>query len=73
MFIVLASKKIVFLFAIAQVHWLPWQLRIYGKSENWHLLLSQCRYFDKGLLKYSLSSPLLIISFLSKLLNLIKG
>ena len=42
-----------------------------GKRENWHLLLSHCRYFDKILQKFSLSSPLPVISILFELLILI--
>ena len=46
-------------------HWL-----IMGKNENWHLLLSQCRYLN-FLQKCFLISPLRFIWILSKSLNLI--
>ena len=44
-----------------------------GKNETCHSLLSLCRYFDKSFTEFlcSLSSPLLTLSILSKLLNLI--
>ena len=42
-----------------------------GKSGNWHLFMSFCRYFDKVLQKCSWSSPLLTIWILSKPLILI--
>ena len=42
-----------------------------GKSGNWHLLLSHCRYLTTVLQKYSMSIPLPTIWILSKPLNLI--
>ena len=42
-----------------------------GEKENWPLLLSYYRYFDKSFTEMFLSSPLPDVSFLSKPLNLI--
>ena len=41
-------KNFVFFIAIAQALWLLFLLTYSGKSENWDLLLSHCRYFDKS-------------------------
>ena len=51
MFITLVSTKLVFFIAVAHVLLFLWQLKSFhcnGKSENWHLLLFHCRYFDKS-------------------------
>ena len=53
MFITLAATKVVFLVDVALVLSLLWQLEDFpltynGKRENWPLLLSHCRYFDKS-------------------------
>ena len=43
----------MFFIAVANVLSLLWQHKVFidlqleGKSENWHLLLFHCRYFDK--------------------------
>ena len=52
---------------------LKFPLTYNGKNETCHSLLSLCRYFDKSFTEClcSLSSPLLTLSILSKLLNLI--
>ena len=52
---------------------LKFPLTYNGKNETCHSLLSLCRYFDKSFTEFlcSLSSPLLTLSILSKLLNLI--
>ena len=55
---------------LLQLDRIKFPLTYIGKSENWHLLLSHCRYFDKVLQKCSLSSPLPNISVLSRLVNL---
>ena len=52
MTITLASTKNGAFIAAANVLLLLWQLKIFHwlsneKNENWHLLLSYCRYFDK--------------------------
>ena len=45
MFIILASTKVAFLVNVALV---LSPLTYNGKSENWPLLLSHCRYFEKN-------------------------
>ena len=72
-FITLASTKIAFLLPLLMYFRcygnLKFPLTYNGKSENWLLLLSHCRYFDKPFT--DMTSPLPNISVLSKPLNLI--
>ena len=66
----------MFFIAVARVLSLVWQLKKFsltcnGKNENWHLLLSHCRYYGKKFQNCLWSGPLQNIYIFSKPHNFI--